>query len=132
MDSSTIELVGSNIEGVTVEGGTVRVRFVPAYIVKTLTGSTERTRWWQNGELVFAGADVEGDLPPLPAICVGGDVGENVYTYRDMIPMPLRSRGHVRCDLRVEGSDARIRVTGEAVELRMEDVPKYIEHVRAG
>jgi len=46
--------------------------------------------------------------------------------------MPLRSRGHVRCDLRVEGSDARIRVTGEAVELRMEDVPKYIEHVRAG
>ena len=132
MDSSTIELVGSNIQEVAVDGATVRVRFVPAYIVKTQTGSAERTRWWQNGELVFDGAEVEGDLPPLPAICVGGDVGENVYTYRDMIPMPLRSRGHVRCDLRVEGSDARIRVTGEAVELRMEDVPKYIEHVRVG
>jgi hypothetical protein len=132
MDSSTIELVGSNVEEVVVDGGTVRVRFAPAYIVKTLTGSTERTRWWQNGELVFGGAEVEGDLPCLPAICLGGDVGENVYTYRDMIPMPLRSRGHVRCDLRVEGSDAHIRVTGEAVELRMEDVPKYIEHVRAG
>jgi len=79
---------------------------------------------------VFAGAAVEGELPPLPSICLGGDVGENVYTYRDMIPVPLRSRGQVRCDLRVEGSDARIRVLGEAVELRMEDVPKYIEHVR--
>lgn len=130
MDSSTIELVGSNIQEVVVDGDTVRIRFAPAYIVKTLTGSTERTRWWQNGELVFAGAEVEGELPPLPSICLGGDVGENVYTYRDMIPVPLRSRGHVRCDLRVEGSDARIRAFGEAVELRMEDVPKYIEHVR--
>lgn len=132
MDSSTIELVGSRIQGVVVDGDTVRVRFEPAYIVKSLTGSTERTRWWQHGELVFAGAELEGDLPPLPATCVGGDVGENVYTYRDMIPMPLRSRGHARCDLRVEGSDIPIRVTGEAVELRMEDVPKYIEHVRPG
>jgi len=132
MDSSTIELVGSNIQEVAVDGDTVRIRFAPAYIVKTLTGSTERTRWWQNGELVFAGAAVEGELPPLPSICLGGDVGENVYTYRDMIPVPLRSRGPVRCDLRVEGSDAHIRVLGEAVELRMEDVPKYIEHVRAG
>jgi len=130
MDSSTIELVGSNIQEVVVDGDTVRIRFAPAYIVKTLTGSTERTRWWQNGELVFAGAEVEGELPPLPSICLGGDVGENVYTYRDMIPVPLRSRGQVRCDLRVEGSDARIRAFGEAVELRMEDVPKYIEHVR--
>ena len=130
MDSSTIELVGSNIQEVAIDGDTVRIRFAPAYIVKTLTGSTERTRWWQNGELVFAGAEVEGELPPLPSICLGGDVGENVYTYRDMIPVPLRSRGQVRCDLRVEGSDARIRAFGEAVELRMEDVPKYIEHVR--
>lgn len=132
MDSNTIELVGSKIQDLVVDGDTVRVRFAPAYLVKTLTGSAERTRWWQNGELVFGGARVEGDLPPLPATCAGGDVGENVYTYRDMIPMPLRSRGHARCDLRVEGSEARIRITAEAVELRMEDVPKYIAHVRPG
>jgi len=130
MDSSTIELVGSRILGVAVDGGTVRVRFEPAYIVKSMTGSTERTRWWQNGELVLESAEVDGDLPPLPANCLGGDVGENVYTYRDMIPVPLRSRGRVRCDLRVEGSEAHIRVTGSAIELRMEGVPKYIEHVR--
>ena len=132
MDSSTIELVGSRIAGVVVDGDVVRIRFEPAYIVKSMTGSAERTRWWQNGELVFAGAERDGELPLLPADCTGGDVGENVYTYRDMIPLPLQSRGHVRCDLRVEGSDARIRVIGTAVELRMEGVPKYIEHVRPG
>ena len=132
MDSSTIELVGSRITAVSVDGDVVRIRFEPAYIVKTMTGSTERTRWWQNGELVFAGAELDGELPALPADCVGGDVGENVYTYRDMIPLPLQSRGHVRCDLRVAESEQHIRVTGAAVELRMEGVPKYIEHVRPG
>jgi len=132
MDSSSIELVGSRITAVAVDGDVVRIRFEPAYIVKTMTGSTERTRWWQNGELVFAGAESDGELPALPSDCAGGDVGENVYTYRDMIPLPLQSRGHVRCDLRVQGSDTHIRVTGAAVELRMEGVPKYIEHVRPG
>ena len=132
MDSSNIELGGSQIAGVTVEGGVVRVRFEPAYIVKSMTGSAERTRWWQNGELVFSGAELDGELPPLPASCAGGDVGENVYTYRDMIPLPLQSRGHVRCDLRVEGSDRHIRVVGAAIDLRLEGVPKYIEHVRPG
>jgi len=130
MDSSTIELVGSRIGRVTVEGDVVRIRFEPAFIVKSMTGSAERTRWWQNGDLVFAGAELEGELPPLPADCVGGDVGENVYTYRDMVPLPLQSRGHVRCDLRLEGSDTHIRVTGAAVELRMDGVPKYLEHLR--
>ena len=132
MDSSQINLPGSEIGSIDLEHGILRVHFTRAYILKSMTGSNERTRWWQNGELVFGGARVEGDLPPLPATCAGGDVGENVYTYRDMIPMPLRSRGHARCDLRVEGSEARIRITAEAVELRMEDVPKYIEHVRPG
>ena len=132
MDSTSIDLKGSRIAAVVVDGGTVRIRFEPAYLIKMMTGSTERTRWRQNGELIIDGAEVDGDLPPLPADCTGGDVGENVYTYRDMIPVPLASRGHVRCDLKVTGSDARIRVTGAAVELRMEGVPKYIEHLRAG
>jgi hypothetical protein len=132
MDSTSIELPGSRIVAVTVDGGSVRIRFEPAYLIKMMTGSPERTRWRQNGELVFEGAEVEGDLPPLPAACAGGDVGENVYTYRDMVPVPLASRGHVRCDLRVADGGGRIRVTGRVVELRMEDVPKYLEHLRPG
>lgn len=130
MDSTSIELAGSSIAGVDVDGATVRIRFEPAYLVKSMTGSVERTRWWQNGELVFEGAtlDAEPGLPALPGPCDGGDVGENVYTYRDMVPVPLDSRGHAHCALRVAGSV--IRVEGDAVRLVMQDVPKYIEHIR--
>lgn len=132
MDASSIELPGSTITAVIVEGDTVRVRLEPATVIKTMTGSVERTKWWQNGEMVFGGAtlDDENPLPPLPAECIGGDVGENVYTYRDMVPLPLESRGRTHCALKVKGSDVVIRVQAESIQLVMEAVPKYIEHIR--
>ena len=130
MDSASIELPGSKITSVSVDGETIRIRFEPAFVVKTMTGSVERTRWWQNGELVFKGAELDGDLPSLPAECAAGDVGENIYTYRDMIPLPLDSKGRSHCDLRFQGSDRRLRVEGETVSAIMEDRPHYIEHTR--
>jgi len=130
MDSSSIELPGSEIESVTLQDGCLRIHFSRAYILKTMTGSQERTRWWQSGDLVMDGAKAESDLPAGPLICDGGDIDDNIYTYRDMIPLPLESRGHTRCDLRFRGTDARLVVTGETLRLEMTEVPKYIEHLR--
>lgn len=132
MDSTNIDLVGSTISAVELDGDKVKIRFEPAYLIKMMTGSVERTRWWQNGYLVFEGADLDDTypLPELPGICAGGDVGENVYTYRDMIPVPLESVGRAHCDLKVEGSEHPIRLTAAAVTLELEDVAKYIEHIR--
>jgi hypothetical protein len=131
VDSTSIELPGTRIAAVTVEGDTVRVEFEPAYLIKHMTGSIERTRWWQNGALVFDGAalDTESPLPALPADCTGGDVGENVYTYRDMVPVPLESRGRAHCALQI-GDAGVIRINASGVRLEMTDVPKYIEHLR--
>lgn len=131
MDSTSIALPGSVISAVTVDGETVRVDFSPAYLIKHMTGSVERTRWHQEGALVFEGAELqEADaLGEFPAECLGGDVGENVYTYRDMIPVPLESRGRAHCALKLAG-DRVIQVDATAVRLEMIDVPKYIEHLR--
>lgn len=130
MDSTSIELPGSQIAAVTVDGPTIRIRLEPAYLIKTMTGSVERTRWQQNGDLVFDHAELDDsqDLPPLPAACSGGDVGENIYTYRDMIPVPLNSRGRAHCTLQTAGGP--IRVHAEGVRLEMEAVPRYLEHLR--
>lgn len=130
MDSTSIDLVGSKIAAIEIDGETIKVRFEPAYLIKMMTGSAERTRWWQNGALVFEVAKLEQDgaPPTLPAECAGGDVGENVYTYRDMVPVPLESVGRAHCDLKVAGQ--HIRVNAAAVTLELEDVAKYIEHIR--
>lgn len=132
MDSTSIDLVGSKVAAVDIDGDTIKVRFEPAYLIKMMTGSVERTRWWQNGSLVFEGAELAQDaaLPELPAECAGGDVGENVYTYRDMIPVPLESRGRAHCDFKIVDSEQSIRIQAEAVTLELEDVAKYIEHIR--
>ncbi|MEN8213072.1 MAG: hypothetical protein ABFR19_01805 [Pseudomonadota bacterium] len=132
MDSSTLELPGSEISGVTTDGETISVHFERVIVIKSMTGAFERTRWWQQGDLVFEGAQLIDELPLFPAVCSGGDVGENVYTYRNMIPVPLQSRGAAHCDLKFEGSDRHLRIQAQAVRLEMIDVPKYIEHIDAG
>ncbi|MES9873440.1 MAG: hypothetical protein ABW116_14495 [Candidatus Sedimenticola sp. 20ELBAFRAG] len=132
MESTDIDLPGSEAESIRIEQDRVVLRFSRAIVIKTMTGSTERTRWWQAGELIFEGAEIEGEAPEMPAVCEGGDVGENIYTYRDMIPVQLDSRGRAHCDLRFKGSDKKLVVQAEAVKLVMEDRPHYIEHLRQG
>lgn len=130
MDSSNIELPGSRILAVEQDGDRIRIRLEPAIIIKTMTGSVERTKWQQEGELIFEGAELQAELPKLPGLCAGGDVGENVYTYRDMIPLPLASAGQAHCALRIQGQEGLIRIQASKVRLEMFEHPRYIEHIR--
>ena len=130
MDSTTIDLPGCEIEAIILEDDKLVIRFSRAYLVKTLSGSVERTRWWQAGSLIFDEAEVEGVLPACPCVCDGGDVGENVYTYRDMIPVPLESKGRAHCALKLHGHAEPLRAQAGGVRLVMEDRPHYIEHLR--
>ncbi len=131
MESSSIELPGSEIDAVSYRDGRLCIRFSRAYIIKTMTGSHERTRWWQRGDLVMKGAKIESKLPEGQLVCDGGDIDDNIFTYRDMIPIPLDTRGRIRCDLRFRGTDMHLVVSGENLKLEMVDVPKYIEHIRS-
>jgi len=130
METSSIELPGSEIEAVSYRDECLCIRFSRAYIIKTMTGSHERTRWRQRGDLIMEGAGIESGLPEGQLICDGGDIDDNIFTYRDMIPVPLDTRGHTRCDLGFRGMDRRLVAAGETLRLEMMDVPKYIEHLR--
>ena len=130
MDSSSIQLNGSEIEKIEYQDNQLKIFFSRAIIIKTMTGSVEKTKWSQAGYLIFTGIEDFEEFAELPAICKGGDVGENIYTYRDMIPVPLDSRGHTHCDLYFENTDKHLKASGNSVKLEMLDVPKYIEHIR--
>ncbi len=130
MEISSIELPGSEVGSIRFEDQDLILSFARAYIIKTISGSAERTRWWQAGELVFEQAELEGEIPQCPAVCSGGDVGENIYTYRDMIQIPLQGEGIAHCDLGFFGSEARLKVRAARVRLVMQDRPRYVEHIR--
>jgi len=129
LDSSSIQLKGSEIDNIEVDGSTISISFSRAIIIKTMTGSVEKTKWWQAGHLIFEDVD-SSEMVDTPLICAGGDVGENVYTYRDMIPVPLESRGQAHCDLYFEETEKHLKISARAVKLEMLAVPKYIEHIR--
>ena len=78
LDSSSIELKGSEIEAIDYDGDRLEIRFARAYLVKSMTGSAERTRWWQAGSLVIEGAEVAERPPEGPLVCAGGDLDENI------------------------------------------------------
>ena len=80
---------------------------------------------------MIEGAEVEALPSGTPLVCAGGELDENIYTYRDMIPVPFESRGHIRCALRFEGIDTPMIVTGHSIKLLMRETPRYIEHLRA-
>lgn len=131
MDSISIELPGSEIEGIELEQDRLSIRFSKALLIKTMTGSVERTLWWQKGRLLLGEVEEAPEhLPQGPLTCDGGDVGENIYTYRDMIPLPLQSSGQVFCKLRFRGREEILVVHGRYIRLEMEAVPKYICHLR--
>jgi len=132
MEISSIVLPGSEVESIQMDGDNLVLRFARAYIIKTISGSDERTKWWQAGDLVFEQAEVDGELPECPAVCAGGDVGENIYTYRDMIQIPMQGEGQGHCDLSFEGTDARLKVRSTRVRLNMQDRPRYLEHIKPG
>lgn len=106
------------------------IEFSRAYLIKSMTGSRENSRWWQAGTLVIEGAELEAPLPLGPLICAGGLITENIYAYRDMLPMPFRSQGRIRCELRFGERVPPLVVEGTGVRLEMQGVPKYIEHLR--
>ena len=130
VDSMSIDLKGSEISSIDLEDGRLSLRFSRAYLVKTMTGSNERTRWQQVGDLVIDGVEETSTIPSGPLICGGGDIEENIFTYRDMVPIPLESRGHARCVLKFEGIAEPFVAQGTAIRLDMHETPKYIEHLR--
>ncbi len=130
MDSTSIDLKGARIALIELNQGCLSIHLAYATLVKTLTGSTETTRWWQAGVLQIDGAVLLSPLPVGSCLCTGGDIDDNIYTYRDMIPIPMESRGRIRCELHLEDSPEPFIATGSTLRLEMQGIPKYIEHLR--
>ena len=55
MDSRSIQLDGSEIEKIEFQDKQLKIFFSKAIIIKTMTGSVEKTKWSQAGYLIFTG-----------------------------------------------------------------------------
>lgn len=125
-----LQLPGAQLESIEQIGDTVKLGFSLVHLVQEMEAAIEDSLWTQAVNLTVTGAEISGELPDCPCEIAGGDLVNNIYTYRDHAPLPIDWRGETCCKLNVAGSDTSFIIEGDSIQVEQIDLPRYIKHVR--
>jgi len=128
--SYTLQLPDARLESIDREADAITLRFSQVQLVQQMENAFEDSLWTQAVNLSISHYDLEGELPACPCKISGGDITNNIYTYRNHAPLPINWRGDVRCALKVAGSDAAFSISGDSMQLEQLEMPRYIRHIK--
>ena len=128
--SYTLQLPEARLESIDRDADTITLRFSQVYLVQEMENAFEDSLWTQAVNLSIRDYSLDGELPACPCEISGGDITNNIYTYRDHAPLPINWRGDVRCTLKVAGSDAAFTISGDSMQLEQIATPRYIRHIK--
>jgi hypothetical protein len=128
--SYTLQLPEARLESIDRDADTITLRFAQAYLVQEMENAFEDSLWTQAVNISIRDYSLDGELPACPCEISGGDITNNIYTYRDHAPLPINWRGDVRCALKLAGSDATFAITGNSMQLEQIATPRYIRHIK--
>lgn len=126
----TLQLPEARLESIDRDADSITLHFSQVYLVQDMENAFEDSLWTQAVNLTIKDVSIDGDLPECPCDINGGDITNNIYTYRDHAPLPINWRGEVRCSLKIEGSDATFSISGNAMQLEQIETPRYIRHLK--
>jgi hypothetical protein len=127
--TSSLQLPGARLERIEREVDTLTLHFSQVHLVQVMEDAFQDSLWKQAGKLVIRNVEIDGELPACPCEIQGGDMTNNIYTYRDHAPLPIDWNGSVGCKFTVAGSGAVFSADGTAMQMEMIDHPRYIRHV---
>lgn len=130
--SHTLQLPGAQLENIDQADGEITLHFSQVQLVQEMDGAFEDSLWTQAVKLSIRDSVLEGELPACPCELKGGDLTDNIYTYRDHAPMPINWRGEVRCKLVIAETGAAFSIEGRSMHLEQVDNPRYIRHFKKG
>ncbi len=128
--SYTLQLPEARLETIDRDADSITLRFAQVYLVQEMENAFEDSLWTQAVNLTIRGYSLDGDLPACPCEISGGDITNNIYTYRNHAPLPINWRGDVRCTLKLAGSDTTFAITGNSMQLEQIATPRYIRHIK--
>ncbi|MEZ5541989.1 MAG: hypothetical protein R3F42_08090 [Pseudomonadota bacterium] len=128
--TNILQLPGAALAAIEREDDSFILHFSRLYLLQEMEGAFEDSLWTQALDIVIRGATLDGSLPDCPCVIQGGDLTDNIYTYRDHAPLPIRWRGAVGCRLFVSGTRDAFGLQGTAMEARQIDHPRYIKHIK--
>ena len=95
-----------------------------------MENAIEDSLWTQAVELTITGIEQQGELPTCPCEVSGGDLTDNIFTYRDHAPLPINWRGTVSCKLDFAGHDTGLTISGDTLKVDPIAHPRYIKHIK--
>ena len=128
--TNVLQIPGAQLASIEQTDTDITLHFSQVELLQEMEGAIEDSLWTQAVKLVIREISIAGDLPECPCVIKGGDMINNIFTYRDHAPLPIDWRGEVRCALIVAGSDARFSIDGESMQLEQIDTPRYIKHIK--
>ena len=128
--SYTLQLPEARLESIEHDADAITLRFSRVQLVQEMENAFEDSLWTQAVNLTIGDYSLDGELPACPCEISGGDITNNIYTYRDHAPLPINWRGEVRCALKVAGSDTVFSISGNTMQLEQLETPRYIRHIK--
>lgn len=128
MSTIVWELQGSQIIASEHHGNDLVLQLQPFYILKTLAGSIEQTRWKQQGSLLIKNARL-ADQKTLCGTIRTGQLSHNAFVYRDEVPMPVSVQGDICLQLKMNDEAEEWIIECEQLVLQPHGPEKYVTHI---
>ena len=127
--TSSLQIPGARLERIERSDKEITLHFSLVHLVQVMEGAFQDSLWKQACNLVIRDVEINGVLPECPCEIQGGDMLNNIYTYRDHAPLPIDWNGSVGCRFTVAGSGAVFSIDGTVMQMKMIDHPRYIRHI---
>ena len=124
-----LQLPGAQLEGITQDDDSITLHFSLVQLVQEMENAFEDSLWTQAIDLTVRGCAIDGELPDCPCELGGGDLTDNIFTYRDHAPLPINWRGEVNCSLKTT-TGGEFSLAGISLAVTQIDHPRYISHVK--
>ncbi len=124
-----LQLPGAQLESIEQSGDSLTLHFSQVHLVQEMEGTIQNSLWTQAVSLTVGETELTGELPGCPCEISGGDLVNNIFTYRDHAPLPIDWHGDTRCMLTVAGNDTSFTIDGTSMQLEQIDHPRYIKHI---
>jgi len=125
-----LQLPGAQLASIEQGEDEITLHFSQVQLVQEMENAIEDSLWTQAIDLSIKGIELEGELPACPCEITGGDLIDNIFTYRNHAPLPINWQGEVCCKLTVAGNDSGFTISGIAINVEQLDNPRYIKHFK--
>lgn len=124
-----LQLPGAQLASIDQSGDTLTLHFSKVELIQEMEGAMQDSLWTQAVTLTISGAELTGQLPACPCEISGGDLVNNIFTYRDHAPLPIDWHGEIRCMLTPAGTETGFSIDGTAMQVEQIDHPHYLKHI---